>query len=226
MGEQVDGVGHIEDVRQNDDKIDQPHDPGFDRNEKQYVEPGIRVMDTEHKQQTQMEIKCHLGVKRYKIFRRYKDITDDDCLRGAEDHCKNVHQNHTGEVVKIKLQRADRKLYAPAERIEEVQEHKPQKTAVAFCKNKGHQPPDLSLQNQRLVKAQKGIEHITAVDHAHNRDQGRAQHNIQHQIGNTLIPMLKKEAVKGPTQIFQANQLLIKLQLSYHHLEEKSIKEL
>ena len=113
-----------------------------------------------------------------------------------------------------------------AQRIEEVKEHKPQNAVVAFRKNEGQKAPDLPLQDFSLIEAQKGIEHITAIDHTHNRNQRGAQCDIQHQVGNTLVPVLKTEAVKGPTQIFQANQLLIRLPISYHYLAEKSIKEL
>ena len=190
------------------------------------MELGIRVVSAEHKQQTQMEIKCHLGVKRHEIFWRCDCVADNDRFGGTKEHSENVHQDHTGEVIKIKLQRSDRQLHVPAQRIEEVKEHKTQNAVVSFRKNEGQKTPDLTLQNERLVKAQKGIEHIATVDHTHNRNQRRAQCNIQHQIGNTLVTMLKTEAIEGSTQIFQANHLLIKLQISYHYLAEKSIKEL
>ena len=79
--------------------------------------------------------------------------------------------------------------------LEEVKEHKTQNAVVSFRKNEGQKTPDLTLQNERLVKAQKGIEHIAAVDHTHNRNQRRAQRNIQHQIGNALIPVAEEKPI-------------------------------
>ena len=117
-------------------------------------------------------------------------------------------------------------FHSASQVIEEIEENQPQDTAVIFSKDKCEQSPNLSLQNECLVKAKNGVQVCAIVNHSNNADKRRAESDIQHQIGNTFVPVLEAEAVKGPAKVFQSNQLLIKLPISYHYLEEKSIKEL
>ena len=63
-------------------------------------------------------------------------------------------------------------------KVEEVKENKAQETATGVRKYIGKQPPYLTAQDQILVKIQKTIQYITAIDHGHDADQGVSKTNI------------------------------------------------
>lgn len=86
--------------------------------------------------------------------------------------------------------------------IEEIEADKDQKGVCAggIGKDECKQPPDLSLQNFDLIKAQPLVNDSTASDQAGQIDHRRNDADIKHQIGDALVPMAEAEALKACTQ--------------------------
>ena len=63
-----------------------------------------------------MQITGHFSVGQNRV--NNKGVRND----GAEDHCENIHQNHTGEVIKIKLECSHTVFDMSADQIEKVEE--------------------------------------------------------------------------------------------------------
>ena len=57
-------------------------------------------------QKTQVHVVCHIGINEVgEVFCRNKRILDDHIGGGAEDHGKDIHKDHAGEIVQIKSER-------------------------------------------------------------------------------------------------------------------------
>ena len=100
-------------------------------------------------------------------------------------------------------------------------------TGAAIGQRIRDQPPDLTLQDQITVEAQKIIQHGAAGGHADEIHQCAAQGNIEHQIWNALVPMHKAEAFKFMSKTFQGYSTPNScLALSYQFFLGLSIKDL
>ena len=105
-----------------------------------------------------MQIKAHTGVNRvYKGLGRVELTAIHHGFGGTEDHTKACHKNDPAEIVKIEAETSHTDLYVPSQHIEKVKEDKPQQRSSALGEDKGKQPPDLSLEDQRLIKAKPFI---------------------------------------------------------------------
>ena len=143
-----------------------------------------------------MQITGHFSVGQNRV--NNESVRND----GAEDHCENIHQKHAGKIEHVELQRAHTQLHMPAQHIEKVQEDQLQKAVPGLGENIGHQPPYLTLKDLGFIKAQQFVKHAAAVDHGHQNDNGIAQGNVQHQIGDTLITVAQAEPVESGAKIF------------------------
>ena len=149
-----------------------------------------------------MQITGHFSVGQNRV--NNKGVRND----GAEDHCENIHQNHTGEVIKIKLECAHTVFDMSADQIEKVEEKQINDAAAGLGEHIGKQSPNLTFQDLGLIKAQKLIKNNTAIDHTHHDHKGIAQGDIKHQVGNAFVPVSEAKALKSPPQIIQSDQLL------------------
>ena len=95
-----------------------------------------------------------------------------------------------------------------ADHIEKVEEKQINDAAAGLGEHISEQPPNLSLQNFGLVKAQKLVKNDTAIYHTHHDNKGIAQSDIKHQIGNAFVPVAEAKALKSTLQIIQSDQLL------------------
>ena len=91
----------------------------------------------------------------------------------------------------------------PADHVEKVKEQQAEDIATGLGEHIGHQPPDLTLEDLFLIKAQCRIQDRATVHHAHDHDQGVAQGNIKHQIGNALIPVAEAKAFETLPKVAQ-----------------------
>lgn len=179
-------VGCIENVDRNEDQIDDTHDPGLNGNDKQKQELAVGIEGRKGQQKAQMQVITHTGV----------DLHDTDILvcryrLGQEDHGKNIHQDHAGKIENIKPKRADLPLHKAAQGIEKVQKDRRKDTAArGIGKHKSNKPPNLSLQDLLLVKAQGIIKNSTAVNQTHQVYDGTSDGDKKHQIGNAPIAVL------------------------------------
>ena len=219
MGQQVDGIAHIKHIDAHHDQIEQRHDPRPDGNDKENKELTIRIAGGIGKHQAQVQVIGHVAVQIGKLFRCNKILANNHFLSGAENHGKNIHQHHTGGIEQIKLKGADGQFHRPSQPVEEIQEENINQgiCAEGIGQQPADQPPDLPLQDFGFIKSQNPVQHLSAVNHGHDRYQSRAQRNVQHEIRNALIPVVKAKTLKLSAEIFQMTQLLmVKIDHSYH----------
>ena len=163
-------------------QINQRHDPCLDRQDEENHKLAVRVGGSKGQNKAQMQVVGHLPVYRQDVcqvgvFRLGDRAFWND---GAENHGKDVHQHHTGEIKKIKLQRAHGVFHMLTQHIEEVKENQFQKTASGLGEDIGDQSPDLTLEDFVFVKAEQFINDISTVYHGHKRHDGIAQDNVDH----------------------------------------------
>ena len=80
-------------------------------------------------------------------------------------------------------------------------------SAQLFRKQPGYQPPDLTLEDGGLVKAEQLIQEVTAVDEAGEEHGGVAQADVEHQVPDTFVPVSMAEPLEFAAKVFQENQL-------------------
>ena len=209
MRQKIDGIAFVEHLDGDHDQVEQRHDPCSDGNNEEDQKLCIRVGGGISQHQAQVQVVGHVGVKALEISCGDQVLSNDHIAGGAENHGKGIHQQHTGKVEEIKLQCSHTGFHIPAQHIEKIEEQKTQETAFGLGEYIAEQAPDLSLQNLTLIKAQKLIKPYSGVHQAHDDYQGIAQGNIQHQIGNALIPVLEAKTGEFSTQVFQQTQLLL-----------------
>lgn len=137
-----------------------------------------------------MQIVRHVRIYRDRVYQICVRLLTEDRARrygGAEEHGENVHKNNSGKIEDIKPKRAHAKLHMPPEHIEKVQKDQSQKTVGRLGEYIGNQSPNLSLQDQRLIEAQKIKKGSATVKKGKSQDNGIANHDIEHQIGDALV---------------------------------------
>ena len=188
-GEEVIGEGIEQQSVHHQRQIKQGEYPCFDRDDKKKKELRIWEKGGVTEEQTQIQI-THI------------------CL-AAKNHAPDVHHKHTAQIEQIESKGAPEIFHGPAQTII-TEENQCEKQNVAMEKSQriSEQPPNLSLQNSGAVKNQKIVENGILGELSHQIDQCTTQTDVQHQIGNAFIPMLKAEAIKISAKIFQEAQLL------------------
>ena len=105
-----------------------------------------------------MQIVAHVHIDRecgYQeavFFLRNIGADGDD---GTENHGENVHQDYTGQIVKVKPKGSHAILYISSQHVEKVQEQQAEHAVGGLGEHIGEQPPNLPLKNQGLIKAQQ-----------------------------------------------------------------------
>ena len=163
---------------------------------------GIGIQGGIAQEQAQVQIITHTAVDTVKGI----DHTAAGNGNAAQAHGKHIHHQHAGQVEKIKPQCTPDIFHGTPQGIiaDEGNSHQEQVGATAAIgQRERNQTPNLALQNQLAVEAKNIIQHHAAGGHANQIYQRTAQRNIQHQIGNALIPVLKTETFEFVTKIFQ-----------------------
>lgn len=167
MGEEQDGIAHIEYADADHYQVYQRDHPRLHRKDEENHKLAVGIHGGKGQHHTQMQIIGHISIESGKYFRRNEHIADNDILCRAKYHSKDVHHHDTHQIKKVKLKGADGALYGAAQAIEEIKEQDGKQTAAQlFGQQPGKQPPNLPLQNSRFVKAQKIVQKIPTVDHA------------------------------------------------------------
>ena len=100
-------------------------------------------------------------------------------------------------------------LHNPSDGIVTVQGNQHQQgIADGIGQGIGDEPPDLPLQDQIGVKVEPVEQRIAGIHHPHKVDDGGADGDIEHQIGDALVPVSVAEPVKIPAQIFHGDHLV------------------
>ena len=126
----------------------------------------------ESQKQAHVQIAGHFSVGQNRIDNQ--GIGDD----GAEDHSEDIHQNHTGEIIQVKLEYAHTVFDMSADQIEKVKEKQVNETATGLGEHISEQPPNLTLQNFGFIKTQKLVKNNAAVDHGHYNNESVAKGDI------------------------------------------------
>ena len=152
-----------------------------------------------------MHIVCHIAV-----YGRGNELSGVEIavyqkgLGGTKKHSHDIHNQNAGKIEEIKSECTHYLLDGTAEIVEEIEEDQNHK-GISRCigKHIGEKPPNLPLENQGFVKAQIVIERDTAVCHTEEINDCRADHNIEHQIGNALVSVHYTVSIKFLPDFFQ-----------------------
>ena len=189
-GEQIVGEGVEQKVHQNDHQIQQCKNPGLYRNNEHQQERGVGVHGGIAQEQAGVQV-GHAGT-------------------AAEQHAVDIHHDNAGEIKQVKAQSAPDILHGPADGVvaEQGNRHQ-QQIPYPIGQGIGQQPPDLPLENQSSVKVQKTVKKGIAQNVAHDVNHGGAQDDVEHQIGDSLVPVAEAKKVKLFAKFFQESQLLV-----------------
>jgi len=199
--------GEFQHTEKGDRQVDQGKDPGFDRND-------------EHEQKMRIGIKGCIGQKQAHV-----QITCTGST--AENQAEDIHHQHAAEIEQIEAEGSPKVLDGAAERIIAKKDNSGQQNIAGIIHQRiGEKAPYLTLQNRVPIEAQQIIKRAVTAYAAEKIYNCSTQRNIQHQIGNALVPMPITEALKVSTKILQNAQLLVLLVLFYQLPSEKSIGDL
>ena len=101
-------------------------------------------------------------------------------------------------------------LHCAAQTVEEIEKNNVQKGIAAhgFGQQPGKQPPDLSAKDCGFVKAKQIIQKRAAIYQIGKGYKTAAQADIEHQIGDALVPVAETEPLKtAAKRIVQITQL-------------------
>ena len=210
VGEIHHRVAQVKYVDQLQNQVEHRHDPSLDGNDEEDHKLAVRMGGGKQQDQAQVQIIGHVCINRDNRTEELIFFQGGNNLRHnrAEDHGIHIHQDHAGKIVQIKLKSTHTVFHHSSQHVEEVKEDQLQKSAAGLGEYIGDQPPDLALQDRILIEAQQGIQSTATIDHAHDHDQCVAQDDIEHQIGNALIPVAEAEAFETLPKITQQNHLL------------------
>ena len=187
-GEEIVGE-EVDDTQQNQHQIDQRQNPGLHGDDEEDHELGIGEEGGVGQEQAQVQI---VGAG-----------------AAAEDQAVHIHQHDARQVEQVEAQGAPDIFDALAQGVVEDQhDGGPEDGAGAVEEDEGEQPPDLAPEDQTPVKAEpvvQGAGGVHLVDQVHGGD---AQAHIQHQIGDSLVPVSQAEPVEIPAKIFHGDHLL------------------
>ena len=126
--------------------------------------------------------------------------------RGAagEDQTVDIHQHQTRQIEQVEPEGSPLVLNGPAQgEVAQKANGGVEKVSSVIGQGIGKQPPHLTLQNQGAVKIEDIVQHGIAGDLGHQIHHGTAHADIQHQVGNALVPVAVAQPVKFLAQIFQ-----------------------
>ena len=173
----------IEHTNEDDEQIKERKIPCLHRNDEKQGEDGIGVQGGIGQEQAQIQI---VGGG-----------------HAAEDHAVDIHQQDSGEVEQIKPKGSPEIFDALTQGVVAKQEQsRPEDIVRKIQKHKGDKPPDLTLKDQASVKIEPVGEHIAGVDLTNKIDGKGAEGDIEHQVGDALVPVSEAEPVEIPAQIF------------------------
>lgn len=113
----------------------------------------------------------------------------------------DVGEDNPRQIVDGKAQRPPLPLQHPADEIVEKQlDGQQQQIAGVGDKDIGEQAPHLSVEDFGRVPAQKAINHVAGVDIAEQIDNGVANGDKQHQVGDAPAAVLIAEPLKAAAQ--------------------------
>ena len=183
-GEEIVGEGICNQIVDNHKQIEYGKNPGFNGNDKKQKEPGIGEHGGIAEKKTQIQIGY--------------------ICPSTENHTPDVHHQDTAQIEQVEPECAPDALYGAAKGIvtEQCHSHEEQ-IAVIKGERVGDEPPNLPTQNGCTVENQKGIQQGILRKLRHQIHQYTAEGNVQHQIRNAFIAVLKTETVKTPAQVFQ-----------------------
>ena len=189
--EEIVGEGGSEEIQCNDCQIQQSKDPGLygDNKEQQKMRVGIHGGITE--KQTQIQI-GNIGLS-------------------AKDQTPDIHHYHTSEVKKIKFKGTPCVFHGSAQRPVAKQGNGNQKKIAVACaidKGEGDQTPDLTVENTFPVETKQIIQGVVSSHLANKINNCGTCGNVKHQVRNTHVTVLKAEAFKTASKIFQDISLL------------------
>lgn len=143
-----DRVEHVENGDCGQQQIHKTQEPCFYRQNKENEEGAVRTCGGKHQKQAQMQIPTHIGIDDISEIVNRNSVTIDHHIHGgAEEHGEDIHHQNAGEIEKIELKSAKRKLYMPAQTVEEIEEDQNHKGVGAGVvgQNKCDKPPHLTL---------------------------------------------------------------------------------
>ena len=182
--EQIAGEGKGDQINDHDDQIKQGEDPCLHRDHEEKQEVGVGVHGGIGQEQAQIQI--------------------GDTGIAAEDQTVNVHQHHTGEIEEIEFQRAPEILHGSAERVVAQQGNGGEDQAAGIIGQRiGDQTPHFTPEDPFPAEVQQIIQKVIAGHGAHQIDHGAAQGNVEHQIGDTLVPVAETKKIKFSAKVFQ-----------------------
>ena len=146
---------------------------------------------------------------------------------GAEQHCGQIGQHKSGQIIEIEAERAPVALQDLSELIIAEQRHRRQQQSraphvVQVRKDVRKQPPDLPAQNGGAAEAEIAVDDIAGVDVRERIDRQISNGNDEHEIRNALAPVFEAEAFKPSAKILHSVHPPDVQVLSYRLRAEKS----
>ena len=217
VGEEGDGIAHVEHIDGNENQVNDRQDPGLHGNDKEHQELGLRVGGTVGQNHAQVQVVGHVAVEVSEYLRRNQHLTDEHHIRGAEDHGKQVHQYDTCQIEQVKFEGTYGHFHMASEPVEEIQENDTQHGASAqlFRQQPGDQPPDLTLEDGSFIEAEEVIQEFASVGNAGEEDHRVAQTDIEHQIPDAPAAVAVAEPLKLAAKIMIQLIQLPKMWISY-----------
>lgn len=128
---------------------------------------------------------------------------------GAEQHCGQIGQHKSGQIIEIEAERAPVALQDLSELIIAEQRHRRQQQSraphvVQVRKDVRKQPPDLPAQNGGAAEAEIAVDDIAGVDVRERKDRQISNGNDEHEIRNALAPVFEAEAFKPSAKILHS----------------------
>ena len=122
----------------------------------------------------------------------------------AKKQTVDIHHHNAAEIEQVKAKCTPNLLHGTAEGIVAI-EHEGHQQYVAVVEGEGigNQSPNLTVQDRSAIKDQKIVQNVVLRDGTDQIHKATAQGNVEHQIGNTLIPILETESLKASAQVFQ-----------------------
>ena len=139
----------------NDYQIYNRQDPGLNRNYKENIKLAVRIHSSKGQYHAQVHEGSHLQIQ---------SQVGLCCLCRKYQQCKRAHKDHSGKVIQIKPESTHGLLQMATKHIKEINENNGKNATGVVCKHIGEQTPNLSLQDELLIKVQKAYDEATAVE--------------------------------------------------------------
>ena len=122
----------------------------------------------------------------------------------AENQAVNIHQHQTRQVEEVEPEDAPLIFNGPAQgEVAQQSNGGKQEVSAVVGQGVGKQPPHLAPKDQRPVKIENVVQHGIPGELGHQVHHGAADTDIQHQVGDALVPVAVAQPVKFLAKIFQ-----------------------